>query len=149
MPDCKGSTMFLLSVGWEEDHVQALADKTLAVFEANVTGPIKYRTLYEKYSLLLNGNAQKEKDEFLQSESTLDEFKDKMQQYLTLKKDILGIRQRALLNLFILDCTELNMGMIAQCQDLYDSLIKFQVNIVVKKLNLSFLHDFLSLGEHK
>lgn len=50
-----------------------------------------------------------------------------MDGYNKLKREIMAIRNSAHLNLFVLDCHELNTGMIEQCQELYDSLIKFQV----------------------
>ena len=51
-----------------------------------------------------------------------------MRGYSRLKKDIMSVRNRALLNLFVLDCTKLNAGMAEHCQQLYDSLIKHQVS---------------------
>lgn len=50
-----------------------------------------------------------------------------MDVYASLKRDIIGIRNSALLNLFVLDCKALNEGMISHCQELFDSLIEFQV----------------------
>ena len=50
-----------------------------------------------------------------------------MHGYNKLKREIMAIRNSAHLKLFVLDCHDLNSGMIEQCQELYDSLIKFQV----------------------
>ena len=57
LPEVKGLSLHLLSVDWEEDYVQDLVNTALRVFERNITGPVKYRRLYEKYGLLLNGEA--------------------------------------------------------------------------------------------
>ena len=77
----------------------------------------------------MNGDAERDRDAFLSSPSaTLEDFRAKMEGYAALKKDILSIRNRALLNLFVLDCTALNGAMVATCQDLYDSLIRHQVD---------------------
>ena len=58
------------------------------MFEKNVVGPIRYRKIYEKYSTLLNGNAAKDKDQFLMSKATLQEFQAKMDGFMKLKKAI-------------------------------------------------------------
>ena len=61
------------------------------MFEKNVVGPIRYRKTYEIYSPLLNGNATKDKDNFLKSKATLQEFQTKMDGFMKLKKDIQAI----------------------------------------------------------
>ena len=71
----------------------------------------------------------RDRDDFLASNASLDEFREKMSGYVSLKRDIIGIRNSALLNLFVLDCTALNEGMIKHCEQLYDSLIQFQVTM--------------------
>lgn len=43
-------------------------------------------------------------------------------------QDIQSIRNAVLLNLFVLDCGDLNRDMIALCNELYQSLIRHQVN---------------------
>lgn len=40
----------------------------------------------------------------------------------------MSIRNSVLLNLFVLDCGDLNRGMITHCGELYDSLIRHQVD---------------------
>lgn len=57
LPEVKGKSLHLLSVDWEEDHIQDLAKKAIQIFENNVIGPVKYKTLYDKYEVLLNGDA--------------------------------------------------------------------------------------------
>ena len=73
----------------------------------------------------------RDRDDFLASDASLTEFRDKMSGFSSLKQDIIGIRNSAHLNLFILDCKVLNEGMIHHCQELYDSLIDFQVSTVL------------------
>ena len=102
--------------------------QAVVVFEKNVVGPIRYRKTYERYSPLLNGNATKDKDNFLKSKATLQEFQTKMDGFMKLKKDIQAIRNAVLLNLFVLDCGDLNRDMISLCEELYQSLIRHQVN---------------------
>ncbi len=112
---------------WNEDYVKEMTNEALDIFAKNMTGPKKYKKVYDKYKILLNGNANRERDQFLKSQTSLKDFEDKMQEYMNLKKDIMAIRNSALLNLFMLDCTKLNKEMIEQCLKLYKSLIQFQV----------------------
>ncbi len=52
-----------------------------------------------------------------------------MNGYAGVKRDILSVRNKVLLNLFVLDCSELNRGMAEHCQELHDSLIRHQVDV--------------------
>ena len=51
-----------------------------------------------------------------------------MDGYVKLKTEINGIRNFALLNMFELDCTELNKEMSDRCANLRTSLIRWQVD---------------------
>lgn len=127
-PEMKGRSMFLLSVNWEEDQVQALYRRAMEILDRNVIGPKSYVHIYDKYEALLNGQALKERDQFLASQANLVNFRHKMDAYMQLKREILAIRNSALLNLFILDCHELNKSMVDLCEELYESLIRDQVD---------------------
>ncbi len=110
-PELRGANLYLLPVNWEEDHIQDLVRQAQDIFDKNIIGPKKYICLYEKYSELLNGDAERDKDEFLKGEATLSDFKAKMDGYARLKTEINAIRNFALLNMFELDCAELNKEM--------------------------------------
>ncbi len=118
--------LYLLSVGWDENFVQQQCARAVDIFERNVARPRKYLRLYDDYGHLLNGDADRDRDRFLSGRASLSDFQAKMRGYSRLKRDILAVRNKALLNLFVLDCTELNKGMAEHCQQLYDSLIKHQ-----------------------
>ena len=127
-PELKDSRLYLLPVRWPEDRVQDLVRQAEEIFDLNVIGPRRYITMYDKYSKLLTGQAEKDKDNFLKGEATLEEFKQKMDGYANLKEEIGGIRNFAQLNMFELDCTDLNKEMSDRCANLRQSLIKWQVD---------------------
>eukprot|EP00095_Tigriopus_kingsejongensis_P002576 maker-scaffold274_size229011-snap-gene-1.23 protein:Tk02576 transcript:maker-scaffold274_size229011-snap-gene-1.23-mRNA-1 annotation:"hypothetical protein LOTGIDRAFT_210054" len=127
-PDMRGKPLYLLSVNWEEDQVQRLYRRAMDILDRNIVGPKAYVSMYDKYDLLLNGKALEERDAFLSTEASLADFKTRMDGYVQLKREIQAIRNSALLNLFILDCHELNQSMVSLCQELYESLIKHQVD---------------------
>ena len=128
-PELNDSKLYLLPVRWEEDHIQDLVKQAMEIFDKNIVGPKRYIALYEKYSTLLNGQADRIRDEFLEAQAPLEAFKTKLEGYATLNAEICSIRNYAMLNMFELDCTELNMEMSNRCLNLRDSLIRWQVNM--------------------
>ncbi len=52
-----------------------------------------------------------------------------MDGYADLNTEIVGIRNYALLNMFELDCSDLNREMSNRCLNLRNSLIKYQVDL--------------------
>ena len=50
---------------WEEDKVQLLVREAESIFDRNTVGPKRYISLYQKYTGLLSGEADKDKDRFL------------------------------------------------------------------------------------
>ena len=127
-PELADSNLFLLPVNWEENYIQDLVRQAIEIFDKNIIGPKRYIKLYDTYSNLLTGQAEEDKDKFLQGDASLVKFKERMDEYASLKEEILGIRNFALLNMFELDCTELNREMANRCTNLRDSLIKWQVD---------------------
>ena len=46
-----------------------------AIFDANTVGPRAYVKMYDKYADILTGQSLNQKEEFLKSEATLDQFR--------------------------------------------------------------------------
>ena len=46
-----------------------------AIFDANTVGPRAYVKMYDKYKDILTGQSLNDKEEFLKSEATLDQFR--------------------------------------------------------------------------
>ena len=129
-PEMADLDMFLLSVDWEEDYIQDICNKVSEVFDANAVGPMKYIKMYEKYSGLLSGQADKERNDFLSIKdgAPLGDFKSNMDRYRDLSKEINAIRDCAMLNMFEVDATTLNAEMSSHANSLRDSLIQWQVD---------------------
>ena len=64
--------MCLFCHRWEEDKVQALVREAEAIFDRNTIGPIRYVAMYQKYSGLLSGEADKDKNKFLAGKPSLE-----------------------------------------------------------------------------
>ena len=83
--------------------------------------------MYDTYRDILTGQSERDKEDFLKSEASLEEFKERMTGYANLRDEINLIRQTVQLNLFGLSCKELNQEMFTRTENLRLGLIKFQV----------------------
>ena len=63
--------MHFVCCRWEEDKVQSLVREAETIFDLNTIGPKRYISLYQKYSGLLSGEADKDKERFLSSKPPL------------------------------------------------------------------------------
>ena len=108
----------------------------MQIFDCNTVGPQSYIKMYDTYRDILTGQSDKDKQEFLQSDATLEEFKERMTGYADLRDEISLIRQTVQLNFFGLSCKELNQEMFTRTENLRLGLIKFQVKNSNVFLNL-------------
>ena len=123
----KSQAMHLLPVRWDEDYIKDLVKEATDILDINATGPMKYVHSYDKYSRLLNGEEDKDRDVFLDAKLPLKDFEARMQGYLRLNDEICDIRNSAMLNLYEVDCSVLNQDMSSRCMNLHNSLISWQV----------------------
>ena len=49
--------------------------EAVAIFDANTIGPRSYIRMYDKYQDILTGQSERDKEEFLKSDATLDQFR--------------------------------------------------------------------------
>ena len=99
----------------------------MTIFDANTVGPRSYILMYDSYRDILTGQSERDKEAFLTSDASLDQFKSRMEAYAELRDEISQIRQTVQLNLFGLSCQELNLEMFTRTENLRLGLIKFQV----------------------
>ena len=76
--------------------MQGLVREAQTIFDRNTVGPRRYISLYEKYSGLLSGEADRDKDRFLASTPPLKGPEKKFA-----FKKFLKLLPRQILNLFI------------------------------------------------
>ena len=110
--------------------------EAVQIFDCNTVGPQAYIQMYDTYRDILTGQSEKDKQDFLQSEATLEDFKERMDGYADLRDEISLIRQTVQLNFFGLSCKELNLEMFTRTENLRLGLIKFQVKKSNVFLNL-------------
>lgn len=76
----------------------------MTIFDANTLGPRSYIQMYDSYRDILTGQSERDKDTFLGSDASLEDFKERMEGYAMLRDQISHIRQMVQLNLFGLSC---------------------------------------------
>ena len=111
---------------WHNLNLNAVGE-AVQIFDSNTVGPQSYIKMYDTYRDILTGQSERDKDQFLGSEASLEEFKERMNGYADLRDEISLIRQTVQLNLFGLSCRELNLEMFTRTENLRLGLIKFQV----------------------
>ncbi|CAI5792110.1 dynein heavy chain 3, axonemal [Podarcis lilfordi] len=126
-PELKGDDLILRTVQADESLVSEYVNKTAEIFNHNLVGPRKYLSVYEKYSDLLNNNAENDVTEFLSKRHDLDDFVEKIDGLTKLKKEIASLHVTVPLALFCLDALKLNEDLCCRTQKLKDRLIEFQV----------------------
>ncbi|VEN60061.1 unnamed protein product, partial [Callosobruchus maculatus] len=109
-PEFADQKRFLYPVLETDETVQALHDEMLEAFVTNFIGPEKYLQLYEDYYYLLNGTAKRELEDFfgLDPFPYLKDFSRRIYKYEEVRDEIILLRNNIPLNLFNLDCKELN-----------------------------------------
>ena len=65
----------------------------MTIFDTNTVGPRSYISMYDKYRDILTGQSDRDKEAFLASEASLDQFRARMLSYAELRDEISHIRQ--------------------------------------------------------
>lgn len=108
----------------EEEIVENTTQRVLYVLTKNIPGPQLYLHEYDQYQTLLNNRSESDTIEFLRSPHTLDEFEAEIKQRTALANEIMLKRIWAPLNLFNLDCRDLNDHLIKIVQKLKQKLVQ-------------------------
>lgn len=74
--------------------------EAVTIFDTNTVGPRSYISMYDKYRDILTGQSDRDKEVFLASEASLDQFRARMLSYAELRDEISHIRQVTCVVLF-------------------------------------------------
>ncbi|XP_050512273.1 dynein axonemal heavy chain 3 isoform X2 [Diabrotica virgifera virgifera] len=109
-PEFATKERFLHHVHRKEMPVLALQQEIIDSFIPNAIGPQKYLSVYDKYLYILDGTAEKELTDFFEIPPFpfLKDFARKIKHYDELKVEFINLRKLIPMNLFNLDCAELN-----------------------------------------
>ncbi|XP_023310238.1 dynein heavy chain 3, axonemal [Anoplophora glabripennis] len=120
---------FLYAVDEKEEPVRNILDGMIQALATNFVGPNKYLALYEKYYYILNGTAEKELMDFFKIEPFpfLKDFAKKIRMYEELKQEMIELRRHIPLNLFCLDCSELNEALVTILDNLRNYIVNYYI----------------------
>ncbi|XP_062820321.1 dynein axonemal heavy chain 3 [Anolis carolinensis] len=140
-PELKGDDLILRTVQADESLVSKYLEKTGEIFDRNLIGPQKYLNVYNKYSDLLNNNAEQDVTDFLSKRHDLDDFMMKIDGLTKLKKEIASMHVTVPLAMFCLDALKLNELLCQRTQRLKDRLIEFEIE-ENRELNQSICNQY-------
>ena len=112
----------------DEELVENSTQRILYALTKNTPGPHLYLHEYDQYQNLLTNKSEQETNEFLHQTHTLDEFEVEIKQKIALANEIMLKRIWAPLNLFSLDCRDLNDHLIKSAQKLRDKLVQYCID---------------------
>jgi dynein heavy chain len=108
----------------DEEIVENITQRVLHVLTKNHPGPQLYLHEYDQYQNLLNNKSEGETNDFLRHTHALDEFELEIKQKTALANEIMLKRIWAPLNLFNLDCRDLNEHLIKIVQKLREKFVQ-------------------------
>jgi dynein heavy chain len=109
----------------DEEIVENTTQRVLYVLTKNLPGPQLYLHEYDQYQNLLNNKSEVETNDFLRQSHGLDEFEAEIKQKTALVNEIILKRIWAPLNLFNLDCRDLNEHLIKIVYKLREKLVQY------------------------
>ncbi|CAF0857841.1 unnamed protein product [Brachionus calyciflorus] len=119
-----------------EKIVIELKQKVFEIFEANRQGPLNYLKTYDKYKYLISNNSIQETNIFvLRKNQSLSDYRKKIDYFKSLIEEISLLPQKIPLNIFMLDCAELNEFLLDRANNC--------INIILDKI----LNDNLTLNK--
>ncbi|KAI5723048.1 hypothetical protein M8J76_000435 [Diaphorina citri] len=102
MPNMENMDLCLQSVNAREDHVKSILEEAERIVEANMPGPSKYLTVYNKFLFIVNGEAESKLNKVLELAQLpeLEQFDKMIDSYKYFKTQIGQIKRIIPLNLF-------------------------------------------------
>ncbi|CAF4568450.1 unnamed protein product [Rotaria sp. Silwood1] len=125
----------------DEEIVENITQRVLYVLTKNIPGPQLYLHEYDQYQTLLNNKSESDTIEFLRHTHALDEFEFEIKQKTELANEIMLKRIWAPLNLFNLDCRDLNDHLIKIVQKLRNKLVQHCIDDN-SKLNKEIVREY-------
>ncbi|CAB3991140.1 dynein heavy chain 3, axonemal-like, partial [Paramuricea clavata] len=127
-PDMAESKLYLRSVDVDEILVQEYMEQAVEIVKLNSTGPQKYVNTYKKYHDLFNNKAEIDVATFLEEQIALLSFSKRINFYQNLASEISSLYLTVPLNMFCLNCHEVNAELAQRATKLADKLISHVVD---------------------
>ena len=122
------SKLVVRNVHIDDEIVLNATKRVLAVLSKNLPGPQLYLHEYDIYQSLMDNKADEDISSFLRQHHTLEEFEVEIKAKNAQADDIMLVRVSAPLNLFNLDCRDLNEHLIKTVKRLRDKLVQYCID---------------------
>ncbi|CAL4098707.1 unnamed protein product, partial [Meganyctiphanes norvegica] len=110
--------MYLHAVSEEEEAVKTIQKQVSELFDTNAEGPVKYVSLYDQYTNLLDGTTHTEVMNFIQECGELKEGNKQLKKLHQLGYEVMQLTDYVPLALIILNCNDVNNQLQVQVQEL-------------------------------
>eukprot|EP00731_Ephydatia_muelleri_P021583 Em0014g174a len=118
-----GETAPYIQVSIDNSVLKGDESCVIAALQRNLMGPTQHMHLYDKYSLLISGDAEQQVVAFLQGEHSLEEFKKEIERFRDLAKEISGQDDIVHFDMFTLECHDIKRGLSQLAQQFADKLL--------------------------
>jgi hypothetical protein len=120
----KSTRAYMNMLKSDEESVRAFKSRIDAVTLANKFGPAEYLKTYGQFEYLLSNACVKETNVFmLRKKNTLVDFGQKIEHLKALMADVRRLTDTVALNLYVLDCSELNACLLRRAQSCIDIMV--------------------------
>ena len=120
--------LVIRNVHIDDEIVLSATKRVLAVLSKNLAGPQLYLHEYDTYQNLIDDKADEDISNFLRQHHTLEEFEVEIKAKNAQADDIMLVRTSAPLNLFSLDCRDLNEHLKKTVKRLRDELVQYCID---------------------
>ncbi|CAL8305136.1 unnamed protein product [Lota lota] len=122
------SPLWLRTVRPDEALVTRIIHQAQEIFHRNTVGPTLYVNVYDKYSILLNGQANQDVTSFLSTEHSLEGFARKIEAINDLWREIASLHVTVPLSLFCVYAGGLNEDLCERANRLKERIATHQVD---------------------
>ncbi|CAG9858599.1 unnamed protein product [Phyllotreta striolata] len=128
-PEFAKFNRYLSEISNTEPVLQIYKDEIIESFYPNAIGPQKYLKMYDSYAYILDGTAAADLEAFMKTDPFLKEYRKKIAYYETLKDELMYLRNVIPMNLFNLDCSELNKTLFNAADGFKNTIINHFVQL--------------------
>ncbi|XP_041348477.1 dynein heavy chain 3, axonemal-like isoform X2 [Gigantopelta aegis] len=123
---------YITSVKIEEEMVVNAKKRIETVVMANSHGPIRYKTVYDRYKYLLSRDAEATIQKFISKDRSLSEYMREIEKLKLVASEVGSLPVFVPMHLFLLDCNQLNQWLINKARALINMLVQNIINTSIK-----------------
>ncbi|XP_023219532.1 dynein heavy chain 3, axonemal-like [Centruroides sculpturatus] len=126
-PEMADDDLYLLSIDINDINVKKYISEVEEILQENLSGPDLYLKSCSRFLTFIDGTAAEQLQNYLSSNPSIESIKNKLIDIKKISEEMTGKPNIVHLNLFCLDCSDLNKYLILQAENLWNSIINFKL----------------------